>query len=223
MFGLRRFRRLRRRTRLILAAPTVLLLWAAAAFLARPAFVFGVAQRPYDQGHYRAAVVALTWLQPANLLEPWKAWFDRGTAWAAAGDYAAAIADLEEARDRTSRPGALCPIANNLAWSQEKAGDVAAGEAQVAYYEAALATLRDYAWCWTDTGAEERVESKLQEAGDGAADPGGDQDDNPGSSGQSRRDQLEEREQAAEQERQAQPGAGAGADTSGGEGEGDRW
>jgi tetratricopeptide (TPR) repeat protein len=199
---------------LAVAIPVTLVLWLAALFLIRPAFVTSVAERPYERGDYAEAAAVDDWLKPLNVLEPWKYWFNHGTAWAQDGRYDDAIAEFETAFSVTLSRDAHCVIANNLAVTEEAAGDAAADPAVAsAYYEAALQVLDEYAHCWDGDEAATRVQRKLQDTSPGQGEDESDQaegEGNPDPAG-TQQDQLEAKEQQAAQDHQSAVGTGQGA------------
>jgi len=76
----------------------------------------------YDEGYYDRAAETAEGLHTWNWVERWIAYFDRGTALAAAGSYNEAIEDLERALE-LAPDSTRCDVAVNLSLSWERLGD----------------------------------------------------------------------------------------------------
>lgn len=82
----------------------------------------GAMVEQYRSGDFVASIESAERLTEGNLFESWVAPFGRGTATAAAGDYNAAIPDLERALELAPE-SRRCDIAVNLSLSWESLGD----------------------------------------------------------------------------------------------------
>lgn len=78
--------------------------------------------RSYDLGSFDRSVQQAEAMQSWNWFEPWIAYFDRGTAYAANGYYNEAVEDLEKAFDQAPADK-RCDVAVNLSLSWELLGD----------------------------------------------------------------------------------------------------
>ncbi|MBD7951441.1 MULTISPECIES: hypothetical protein [Oerskovia] len=121
-----RTRRLRRRA-LLLLLPLPLLVAALVlgAKLVSLPVVASYASGRYDAGDYTDAAASFGLQKTMNLVDPWKAWFNTGTAAHRAGDDTAAISDLHRAYDlaEDEEPMVRCRIQVNLSISYETSGD----------------------------------------------------------------------------------------------------
>ncbi|MDF2846495.1 MAG: hypothetical protein K0R97_477 [Oerskovia sp.] len=121
-----RTRRLRRRA-LLLLLPLPLLLAALVlgAKLVSLPVVASYASGRYDAGDYTDAAASFGLQKTMNLVDPWKAWFNTGTAAHRAGDDTAAISDLHRAYElaEDEEPMVRCRIQVNLSISYETSGD----------------------------------------------------------------------------------------------------
>lgn len=149
----------RRRRRLLgWSAPVVLVALLAAALLLGVTFGNAVARRDVESGAPTAAAERFDrhkrWTPV--VVEPWKAWYNAGTATLLAGEAFRASADLRGALERVpSAPaqdsGALdpasaeCTVRTNLSLAFEALGDDARGQGDPAmarsYYEEGLAVV----------------------------------------------------------------------------------
>ncbi|TRW46961.1 hypothetical protein [Georgenia yuyongxinii] len=150
---------LRRRRRLLAwSAPAVLLALLAGAVLLGVALGNAHARSAYDAGAPREAATRYAHQQPftAVVVEPWKAWFNSGTAHERGGEHFAALEDLQEAHrlvpagttDADGRPDPgtpECRVRNNLSLALESMGDAARAAADPAmaesYYREAMDTI----------------------------------------------------------------------------------
>ncbi|WP_165069063.1 hypothetical protein [Marisediminicola senii] len=117
--------RRRRRTRRILLLASLPLTIAGAVVAAKLLAMSGIASsavQEYAQGRYESSAAEAGDLLAWNAFEPWVAYFDRGTAIAAGGDYNAAVPDLERALS-LAPAGERCDVAVNLSLSWELLGD----------------------------------------------------------------------------------------------------
>ncbi len=142
-----RTRRLRRRALLLLLPlPLLVAVLVLGAKLVSLPVVASSASGRYDAGDYTDAAASFGLQKTMNLVDPWKAWFNTGTAAHSAGDDTAAIADLHRAYDLAEgeQPMVRCQVQVNLSISYETSGDheTSTGEdllAQKAALEQALA------------------------------------------------------------------------------------
>ncbi|MEK8227141.1 hypothetical protein NKG05_15305 [Oerskovia sp. M15] len=121
-----RSRRLRRRA-LMLLLPVPLLI-AAIVFGIKLAFLpvlASYASDRYDTGEYTSAAGTFGLQKTMNVVDPWKAWFNAGTASHSSGDDYSAIDDLHAAYDLAEgeEPMVRCRIQINLSISYETSGD----------------------------------------------------------------------------------------------------
>lgn len=150
---------LRRRRRLLAwSAPAVLLALLAGAVLLGVALGNAHARSAYDAGDYRAAATRYAHQRPFTAVgvEPWKAWFNSGTALERGGEHFAALEDLRVAHrlvpvgttDADGRPDPgtpECRVRNNLSVALESMGDDARAADDPAmaasYYREAMDTI----------------------------------------------------------------------------------
>lgn len=78
--------------------------------------------RSYETGSFDRSVERAEAMQNGNWFEPWIAFFDRGTAYAANGNYNEAVEDLEKAFAQAPADK-RCDVAVNLSLSWELLGD----------------------------------------------------------------------------------------------------
>ncbi|MFD6090692.1 hypothetical protein ACFWGN_01080 [Oerskovia sp. NPDC060338] len=121
-----RSRRLRRRA-LLLLLPIPLLV-AAIVLGVKLAFLPVIASMgsdDYDAGDYSDAADLFDVQKTMNVVDPWKAWFNTGTARHSSGDDYTAINDLHRAYDLAEGedPMVRCQIQVNLSISYETSGD----------------------------------------------------------------------------------------------------
>ncbi|MHA7134690.1 hypothetical protein [Oerskovia turbata] len=121
-----RTRRLRRRALLLLVPlPVLVVALALGAKLALlPLLASSAADRNAAGAHASAAEI-FGLQKTANVVEPWKAWFNTGTATHEAGDDPTAISDLHRAYDlaRDEAPMVRCRVQINLSIAYETSGD----------------------------------------------------------------------------------------------------
>lgn len=115
-------RRMVRVILLIVATPVLLLSTAIAVILVNQQLVAGAAISRYEVGAFEASADSAESLLDTNLVEGWIAYFDRGTARAAAGLYNESIDDLERAFDLAPEDR-RCDVALNLSLAWESLGD----------------------------------------------------------------------------------------------------
>jgi hypothetical protein len=121
-----RSRRLRRRAVLLLAPlPLVLVVLVLAAKLVSLPLLASWAAGRYDAGEHASAAGIFELQKTANVVDPWKAWFNTGTSHHLAGDDLIAISDLHRAYDlaEAEDPMVRCRILINLSISYETSGD----------------------------------------------------------------------------------------------------
>ena len=121
-----RSRRLRRRA-LLLLLPVPLLI-AALVLGAKLAFLPVIAHYAsgrYDANDYTEAATNFGLQKTMNVVDPWKAWFNTGTARHRSGDDITAISDLHRAYGlaEDEDPMVRCRILVNLSISYETSGD----------------------------------------------------------------------------------------------------
>ena len=121
-----RSRRLRRRA-LLLLLPVPLLV-AALVLGTKLAFlpvIASYASGRYDANDYSEAATNFGLQKTMNVVDPWKAWYNTGTALHRSGDDVAAISDLHRAYDlaEDEAPAVRCRIQVNLSISYETSGD----------------------------------------------------------------------------------------------------
>ncbi|UNX54690.1 hypothetical protein MF406_17735 [Georgenia sp. TF02-10] len=230
---------LRRRRRLLaLSAPAVLLALLAATLLIGVTLGNLHARAALDRGDPLTAAQRYEGQQRFTpvLIEPWKAWFNAGTAYLAAGEHFAAVEQLRQAWDRvpagtTDRDGrpdpgtAECRVRTNLSLALEAMGDDARAGADpgmaVAYYTEAMEVIG----ACTSDGRSPADGGQQQPPDDPGSPSGGTEQD---ATEQRQRGKAEgaERERAAEQQQRGGQDPGAeGQDGSGdvvpGPGQGD--
>jgi hypothetical protein len=121
-----RARRLRRRALLLLVPlPVLVVALALGAKLALLPLVASSAADRNAAGAHASAAEIFGLQKTANIVEPWKAWFNTGTATHQAGDDPTAISDLHRAYDlaRDEAPMVRCRIQVNLSIAYETSGD----------------------------------------------------------------------------------------------------
>ena len=146
---------LRRRRRLLAwSAPVVALALLAGGVLLGIALGSWYARTAYEGQAYDAAATRFEHQKPSTVLvEPWKAWFNTGTALERAGDHADAVEELRGAHelvpegttDADGRPDPTtpeCRVRINLSLALESVGDDARGAGDagsaVSYYREAM-------------------------------------------------------------------------------------
>ncbi|GAA3222768.1 hypothetical protein GCM10010488_24330 [Oerskovia jenensis] len=150
-----RTRRLRRRTLLLLLpCPLLIVALVLGTKLVFLPVIASYASGRYEASDYSEAATNFDLQKTMNIVDPWKAWFNTGTAHHRAGDDTTAISDLHRAYDlaEDEEPLVRCEIQVNLSISYETAGDFEAsmGEdflSQKSALEEALAAReagRDY-------------------------------------------------------------------------------
>ena len=117
-----RRRRALRRTLILASIPLAIAVLILAAKLFSLTPTARAVVDSYSDGDFATSVSHAEPLLTWNSFEPWVAWFDRGTAVAATGDYNAAIADLELAF-QSAPAERKCEVAVNLSLSWESLGD----------------------------------------------------------------------------------------------------
>jgi hypothetical protein len=143
--ALRRARLRRRAWWLVGTLPVVLALVVLGVRLTAMVPLATFAKGDYDDGEHADAAGTYGSLRTLNLVEPWKAHFDTGTAQAAAGDVwnlAEAVRSLDEAYALAADepPEVRCMVQTNLALAHELSGDdeMAFAERRTAELEAVL-------------------------------------------------------------------------------------
>ena len=205
----------RRKRRLLWAALPAAVVLAASVKLLSLAPLGAAAEDAFGDGNAPALAAAADWLGILNLVEPYKADFARGDAYALRGDFEAARTSFERAlRGAPESDG--CRIRVNLALSIEKLGDARRntdGVAAKAFYLDALAVIKAAPpGCFAAGGrgnadgegkrlseAGERLRSKTVEHGSKGNDDGDEQGGDPAAREQLER--LEESERQAQEER----------------------
>ena len=140
----------RRRRLLAWSAPVVLLLLLVGSLLVGVSLASALARSAYDAGDHAVAAARYDRLKPLTpvVVEPWKAWFNTGTATLRAGEAFAATEELRGALARvpagtTGADGAPdpttpeCRVRTNLTLAIETMGDEA-----LAQGDPAMAVLR---------------------------------------------------------------------------------
>lgn len=229
----------RMRTRLVLITlPLVLIALAFSGKLVSLGIFADQGTRSYAGEEYATSAGQFDGLMLWNAFQPWIAPFDRGTAYAAAGDFPAATEDLSQALVLAPE-GRTCEVRVNLALAWEQQGDAHAqagsSESAVRMWETALAVIEGGAEEGCDEPqssqadeqlktAKKRIEDKLKqgsdESGDEKNDGSGKDDSESGdekSDGDDPIDDLNERGKDAERKKQDgdadRRGSGGGGDT----------
>lgn len=222
-------RRRLRRILLLAAIPFALAGLVFAVKLLSLGTLGGLAVENYRAGNVEKTIEQSDELMNWNVFEPWIAWFDRGTANAAGGNFNEATRDLEQAFSLAPKEK-RCDVAVNLSLSWERQGDSYLEQGQYAgakrLYETADAVItaagpeceppnapknteedRDPGQELSD--ARERLADKgrLAEEQD-EVDAGGDDEADP-------LDQLEEQNDEAAREKAEQEGQDRGDENAG--------
>lgn len=169
----------------------------------------------------------------ANVLEPWKGFYNRGVSRGMGGQLVEARADLQTALEMQAQPGTndYCIILTSLVYVVEKQGDEAreGGDTQAAngFYNEALVLIEEAPeGCFEPPAPGEantqeqleastpRIEEKIEEEGGGGGEDGEDGesgeegDPNEGDPGEgeptTQEEQLAEQNQQAQEQQQAQ-------------------
>ncbi|MPV50592.1 hypothetical protein GCG21_11365 [Pseudactinotalea sp. HY160] len=169
----------RRRRLLLWSAPLVLLALLASAKLLSATLINMAGSSAYSSASYATAQDRYEDLKFFNVIEPWKAYFNEGTARYAAGEFFLATQQFDPALDLVPRAPEgepreplECAVRTNYSLSLEGLGDesLAANDPGMAtnYYDQAQEMLAD---CGTSGGggeaaeqAEERQQQRQEEA-----------------------------------------------------------
>lgn len=169
----------RRRRLLLWSAPLVLLALLAGVKLLSASLINSAGTSAYSNASYATAQSRFEDLKFFNVIEPWKAYFNEGTARYAAGEFFLATQQFEPALDLVPRTPEEeprgpqeCAVRTNYSLALEGLGDenLAAADPAMAsdYYDQAQAMLAD---CGTSGGggeeaeeAEERQQQRQEEA-----------------------------------------------------------
>ncbi|WP_277050328.1 hypothetical protein [Ruania albidiflava] len=257
----------RRKLMLLWSAPVVLVVFLAAAKLLSAVLLNLAGTSAYEKQNYVTATDRFASLAFFNVVEPWKAPFNEGTAVYATGDFFTAKEHLDvalglvpTAPEGEPRGEEECMVRTNYSLSLEGLGDEAMIASDFAmatdYYEQAQTMLADCGESGGNGGeqaeqAEERQqqsqeesqqqqEQQEQQQGDGEGEEenespsedesggeesqspsegesGGEQSQSPspGESTDPRQDELEERNQEAQESREAEEQQSGGGDGSG--------
>lgn len=226
--------RLARRRRLLLwwSAPVVLLAFAVALKFISAVIINTAGISAYGNENHNTAANRFSNLEVVNVVEPWKPYFNAGTAIYASGDFFGATVPLATALDlvpkapETEPRGELeCAVRTNYSLSLEGLGD----EAMLAedpgtaldYYDQAQEMLADCAEDGGGGGEEaEEADERQQESQDQAEEQQEqqEQDQQDGEGGEGEQDQQEQDQNGQEDEQDQQDGQEDEQDPQDGEG-----
>lgn len=186
----------RRRKRLLLwSAPIVLIALLASAKLLSATLMNNAGRSAYEDASYATAQSRFEDLKFFNVIEPWKAYFNEGTARYAAGEFFLATQQFEPALDLVPRAPEEqprgeeeCAVRTNYSLALEGLGDenLAANDPAMAsdYYDQAQEMLSD---CGSAGGGGEQAEEAQER-------------------------QQQRQEEAQQQQQEQQQGGGEGED-----------
>lgn len=187
--------------------PLVGVLVLVSVWLVLPTTLTAVATARYNDRQYSGATSTLSGLTLSNVIEPYIALYNQGTALSAAGNYDQAKEKLETALAYTSDTEAVCRISMNLVSTLESAGDTSFKQANfsgaVTYYTQALARWTDSKTCFDGSTVRDRIQIKLDAAKKAVTQKSSSKSDTKSTDQptQSQQDKLKQNEQKAQQTR----------------------
>jgi len=159
-------RKEKRRRLLLISLPGVLLLLFAGIGLIVPTILTNVSAGEFTKGNYSAAASNLAPLRFLNVIEPYKAHYNYGTALSGEGKFDEAMNELEAAIAYTNDQKVICVITYNLVLTMEGAGDQKLKTADltsaITLYARAINRIKDNADCFKDSALQQRIEEKLK-------------------------------------------------------------
>lgn len=206
--------RLRRRRRLMFwwSLPLVVIALLAAVKLISAVIINTAGISAYGNENHHTAANRFGHLEVVNVVEPWKPYFNAGTATYATGDFFEATVPLQEALDRVPktpeqepRGAAECDVRTNYSLSLEGLGD----EAMTAenpgtaldYYEQAQEMLADCADPEGEGGDEaQEADERQQESQEQAQEQHDEQQQESGAEGHEGSEDEEQNRQEDEQD-----------------------
>lgn len=163
-------RKKKRKQLLSISAPFIVIVLATALWLGLPTLLTASAVKAFDQAQYSTALKNVSMGHILNLIEPYKAFYNQGTALAAKGDLDSAMMKLETALAYTNDSDTQCVITRNLVLVMESSGDQKVQQAKLsdafAAYTRTLKRLQANGICFKDPALEKRITDKLQAVDD---------------------------------------------------------
>lgn len=159
--------RLQKRKRLLVwSLPAIIIVLLVSAWLIVPSILTNHAATNFEKGQYKSAVDDVSLLHIANILEPYKAYYNQGTSLSALGNQDQAVKKFETSLAYTNDHAASCRITYNLVLTMEGIGDSIVKKADftgaINQYTTALNRLKANSDCFTDPALQKRIEQKIK-------------------------------------------------------------
>ncbi|HLR28165.1 MAG TPA: hypothetical protein VK086_05685 [Ruania sp.] len=215
----------RRKLLLLWSAAVVLVVFLAAAKLLSAVVLNMAGSSAYEKQNYVTAADRFSTLEFFNVVQPWKAPFNEGTATYASGDFFAATTVLEQALAQVPKapedqPRGVpeCMVRTNYSLALEGLGDEASNGSDFAiatdYYDQAQQMLADCAQSGNGGEQAQDAQERQQESQEESQQQEDSEEQQGGQSDDSGQDSQEESPSESPQENQSPSSGDSGEDSS---------